>query len=465
MGQECKFSYNYHEFSIQGDNESYWQVNDSADVSNARYFFNPTFFISPEKMINVLVKGTISVETTNDNDFIGIVFGYQNPSHLGSNLNYDFYLFDWKSESELFTSYMGYEGFRLSKYSGVITQSTIGKYFWGNDDLQPTRQLYFFKSGEGLGWEPFEKYDFELLYTVNLISIKIDGAVIFERQGCYEAGKVGFYCMSQGWGRFEDFTYQFKAEANISPTMACIEEPIYFESFDPLCTGLPSNIESITWDFGDGQTSNEANTFHSFSVPGEYPVELIVQTNEGCADTIFKTVTINPNPVVNLGNDTTLGFLDSISLEAGNDGSDFLWSTQSDQQNILLDKLTKDTTVWVIVSKEGCLGADSIRITVEPLPKYELSFPNAFSPNGDGINDVFLPVGIEQTLFAYQLLIFNRWGQLIFESDDYYQGWDGNFMGKIAPVGVYIYRVDYSTGLPDFGIEDYSASGILTLLK
>lgn len=464
-GQPCEKSFHLDDFTTSGFEESFWQVEDSADVSNIGYFFDPTFYVSPEKMINVLVKGTISVETNNDNDFVGIVFGYQKPTNLGTDLNYNFYLFDWKSETESFKFNIAYEGFRLSKYAGLITEAEIGKYFWGSEDLPPKRLLYAVKKGDNLGWEPFRKYDFELLYTVNLIRIKIDGQIIFERSGCYEAGNIGFYCMSQDRGRFEDFSYRFKAESLINPDAACVGEPVYFESFDPLCTAVPSNVESITWDFGDGQSSDETNPYHTFSDPGDYSVELRVKTLDGCMDTVRKTVTINPNPKVSLGNDTTLSFFGSISLDAGNDGSEYLWSTQSNQQTIDLENLIRDTTVWVEVNKNGCLGADTLRIFVEKPPRSELSFPNAFTPNGDGMNDVFEPVGMEQLLINYQMFIYDRWGRLIFESSDFYQGWDGTFKGKNSPVGVYVYRVNYTSGLMETGIEDYSENGTITLVR
>ena len=69
-------------------------------------------------------------------------------------------------------------------------------------------------------------------------------------------------------------------------------------------------------------------------------------------------------------------------------------------------------------------------------------FPNGFTPDGDGLNDVFLPVTGDFTPTAYRLLVFNRWGEVIFESADFRQGWDGTYKGRLAPQGMYYYKVE-----------------------
>jgi len=68
-----------------------------------------------------------------------------------------------------------------------------------------------------------------------------------------------------------------------------------------------------------------------------------------------------------------------------------------------------------------------------------LFVPNTFTPNGDGLNDIFLPFGT--FINVYVLQIYNRWGEKIFESNDMNLGWDGNFKDKYAPEGVYIYFI------------------------
>ena len=74
--------------------------------------------------------------------------------------------------------------------------------------------------------------------------------------------------------------------------------------------------------------------------------------------------------------------------------------------------------------------------------------PNAFTPNGDGLNDVFGVIPRLDYVNQYRISIFNRWGQLLFESSDLNQGWDGTYQGEACPAGAYVYRIVYN----DFGM-------------
>ena len=220
----------------------------------------------------------------------------------------------------------------------------------------------------------------------------------------------------------------------------------------------------MNWDFGDGQTSTEINPEHSYSEDGEFTVELIVIKTDNCHDTIIKTITIKPTPIVELGNDTVMEACSSIQLNAQNSGSLFLWSTGEDSQTIELDILNRDTTVWVVVEENACIGGDTILIEVEAVQK-QLFFPNAFSPNDDGNNDLFAPIGSTDDISFYQFLIFNRWGQMVFETKNPSEGWDGIYSDKPCPMGVYIYKVNYSMGNFCSEIKNYSEIKTVTLVK
>ena len=92
----------------------------------------------------------------------------------------------------------------------------------------------------------------------------------------------------------------------------------------------------------------------------------------------------------------------------------------------------------VVTDAEGCLGVDTIFIRVYDGPTYYV--PNSFTPNGDGLNDIFraVPVGISYTQY---FKIFNRFGELIFQTNRWLQGWDGKKLGKAQPSGTYIWIV------------------------
>ena len=463
FGQECETEFDFNNWSAQGTPDSDWFMESSNNVINTNYIFPPTFFVNNQNLINVLIKGTMSVETGEDDDFFGIVFGYHQPTVIADHNHFNFYLFDWKATTG-YTPYGAFEGFRLSSYNGFIRAENQGRYFWGAENSPPIRRLLKTKYGNTLGWIPMQKYEIELLYTSSHIRIKIDDVIIFDLEGCFSAGKFGFYCMSQTLTRFKNFTYQSFIDFTPSSESVCINDTINFNSFNLECSPLPDFIEAMNWDFGDGQTSTEINPEHYYSQAGEYPVELIVLKTDDCHDTIIKTITVKPNPIVDLGNDTLAEACTTIKLDAGNEGSIYLWSTGEVTQHIEIGILNTDTTAWVIVDKDGCLATDSILIKAEPV-QTQLFFPNAFSPNNDGKNDLFIPIGATEDILFYSLAIFNRWGQLMFETNNPLDGWDGKYLGQQSPHGVYTYKVSYQMGKFCSEIKDYSEMKTITLVN
>jgi gliding motility-associated-like protein len=98
----------------------------------------------------------------------------------------------------------------------------------------------------------------------------------------------------------------------------------------------------------------------------------------------------------------------------------------------------------------------------------QLWVPSAFSPNDDGHNDVFKPIGIllfnntGDPIKDYSLDIYNRWGELIFQSFDMNTGWDGTFMGENCAQGDYLYKLN-ALGLD--GVSSFNLEGMVTLLR
>lgn len=112
----------------------------------------------------------------------------------------------------------------------------------------------------------------------------------------------------------------------------------------------------------------------------------------------------------------------------------------------------------MIVTKNGCTASDTILIGDCYL---HIWFPNVFTPNGDGLNDTFHPVG--KGIMRFQILIYNRWGMKIFESIDPNAGWDGRFNGESCADGVYVFIATYV--MDDSSGETYHAHGSVTLLR
>ncbi len=127
-------------------------------------------------------------------------------------------------------------------------------------------------------------------------------------------------------------------------------------------------------------------------------------------------------------------------LDAGISNATYLWNTGETTQTISPDT---PGDYWVAVSAPGCnTVTDTISIEGSPGDGL-LYFPNAFTPNRDGLNERFAPVG--NLVETYQLRIFNRWGELIFESNDIALGWDGTYKGNTVPDGVYVYVIEYQS--------------------
>ncbi|KAA3657088.1 MAG: hypothetical protein DWQ04_29135, partial [Chloroflexi bacterium] len=202
------------QWSHKGAGSNNWTVyNNGTAVKQIGNTQPSTFFISPDSYRSVVMTGKFKVEndpTDDDNDFIGLVLGYQDP--LDSSNSYSFVLFDWKKEVQSHCGYTGQEGFGLMKVdstydSSLGTCDSIGKwywkYFWGHQELSSEFELLDSQFGSG-GWEEEKEHEFEVMYQSNRIKISIDGSVIFDESGSFPAGRVGFYSFSQSHATYYD---------------------------------------------------------------------------------------------------------------------------------------------------------------------------------------------------------------------------------------------------------------------
>lgn len=174
----------------------------------------------------------------------------------------------------------------------------------------------------------------------------------------------------------------------------------------------------------------------------------------GCQDTL--TVNVENHPPFNLilhNNDTTIYLGDNVQLRAS--GAPFYYWTPTQyltytQSNSPLATPMESITYTVtgVSLLQGCPQTDSVRINVL---QQDIVLPNAFSPNGDGKNDVFRVTG-RKFITVQEFKIFNRWGDEIFSTQDISKGWDGNYKGVAQDPGVYFYlvRVSYPNGKTQF---------------
>jgi gliding motility-associated-like protein len=175
-------------------------------------------------------------------------------------------------------------------------------------------------------------------------------------------------------------------------------------------------------------------------------VRIQVFDDAGCTAFDSVQITAYPVPVVNIGNDTTLCGQNSLTLDAGNPGSTYLWSTGETTQQITVYPGNQTITVEVMNSA-GCSEIGSIDIRPCSPKEFFANIANTFTPNNDGTNDTWL---IDEVLSYPQveIEIFDRWGDLVWSSAPGYPvPWDGrNLDGREVPMDSYFYVIHLNDG-------------------
>lgn len=207
--------------------------------------------------------------------------------------------------------------------------------------------------------------------------------------------------------------------------------------------------------------------------PGFYT--LVVTDENGCTLTDSYEVVEPPKVTLSVGPDRTVRIMDSVVIDAitnllpeAIDG--ILWTSGNGTINcpgcpsVSFIASTSTTITSMIVDTSGCEATDSMRLTVI-IPKI-FYIPNVFSPNDDGVNDLFTIYGRFNLINIGYLRVFDRWGNQVFENVDFdpnidTEGWDGRFNGEPMAPGVYVYTatLEYEDGITE------SVSGSITLLR
>lgn len=224
--------------------------------------------------------------------------------------------------------------------------------------------------------------------------------------------------------------------------------------FDNLSTPIDETY-NISWDFGDGSTSTEISPTHTFQNPGTYTVSIGITSPIGCqTDTTFNQL-INILPAPEAG--FTFTPQEPSNLEPLVRFSDqsqranrWLWDFGNGASAIVQNPTYtyRDTGMFVVTQivthPSGCRDTAQQVVDIRPEVRYHL--PNAFTPNGDGLNEAYKGVGIMLGATNFSFTIWNRWGELIFETNDPDVGWNGkkNNSGVDSPNGVYVVVVTFN---------------------
>ncbi len=227
-----------------------------------------------------------------------------------------------------------------------------------------------------------------------------------------------------------------------------------------------SNLDP-TWDFKDPQgtdiLTDPYNPGFVFSQAGTYSVEMTESYNGVTYNIHTEDVVINPLPAIDIGAGSDIIYIlpgSSIRLDAGDGFDIYSWNTGGTTQ--FLDVADTGEYIATVTDFNCCTNSDTVRI------KYaSLSYPNAFTPEGINIvNQTFKVIGNVGAISKYQFRIFNRWGQMIFETDDPLEGWDGTKDGSPAPIGTYVYSSVFTSF--ESGIQssiDIKNTGTVTLIR
>jgi gliding motility-associated-like protein len=211
---------------------------------------------------------------------------------------------------------------------------------------------------------------------------------------------------------------------------------------------------TYSWNFGDGDTSHLQAPRHCYNSPGNYSVTLLVTNATGCSSTLLlpNYIHVYPMPVAAFTpSPLSTDILHPEICFANNstNAASWHWSfgdTANSTSTAFSPCFTYQAvgtycTKLVVASKNGCL--DSTESCIEIMPISTLYVPNAFTPNGNGINDLFFAKGTNIDPDHFQMMVFDRWGNLIWQTNSWGDGWDGKANGgkNIAQEDVYVWKI------------------------
>ena len=253
----------------------------------------------------------------------------------------------------------------------------------------------------------------------------------------------------------------------VNPTTTCPDSiskyvkvfPTFSTAFNDTglqCPGMPISffdlsaasikpVNGWTWNFGDGSSSTDQNPQHTYQSGGTYNVMLSSQNIKHCIDTSVQQVLIESfKPFA--GDDTIIVKGESIQFNPSG-GETYGWSpgtylNATDIKNPI--GFFPDTGVFnyvlYVTSSYGCKGYDTIRVWVVNQASFYI--PTAFSPNGDGLNDVFRPVAVGYRSVDF-FKVYNRWGEQVYFGENITAGWDGTYNHKQADMGTYFWQISF----------------------
>lgn len=240
-------------------------------------------------------------------------------------------------------------------------------------------------------------------------------------------------------------------EGNISMTNATGCVPLCVTFTCEAATGL----SSVTWDLGSGANASGTVVSKCFTNDGPVTVKSFMTDINGCVNTATSIVQVYANPTADFNfapqKPVEGEYIDFTNSSYGQGLTNYYWYFANTTSTVITDQNPSMqyqvpggyAVALIVVNDKGC--SDTITKAVMVGEDAGIYVPNAFTPNGDGINDIFFPKGFG--IVQYELNIFDRWGEILFTTKTFEEGWAGNYSGrsdKIVQNGVYIWQIKYT---------------------
>ncbi len=239
---------------------------------------------------------------------------------------------------------------------------------------------------------------------------------------------------------------------NVRNNIVCTDDPVYTE-----ISMVDMEVQDYTWNIDGAHTSDGATEisgqgpyYLEWSNPGQHIVSLNITAKDQCDTKVSDTLMVHERPEAKIGSSATDVVCEGsdIELSASINNSKYQYKWAPLQMfdydyNSPIVKVHADRSVYVsleVTNEYGCTSMDSIMINTKPC--CELLLPTAFSPNGDGKNDLFRILNPGRHKLE-SLKVFNRYGQEVYTTSDENAGWDGSYNGVAQDMGVYQYLVKF----------------------
>lgn len=305
------------------------------------------------------------------------------------------------------------------------------------------------------------------------VSTDVDPLNIYGSQGDFEVTLTAiseFGCVAQGSDTINVYPLPVP-DFTLEETEFCAGGDLLFNDLSTV--GDPSQIAQWQWSLNDVMIGQGQELSSTIDGPGSYDVTLTVITNHGClaAFTMNDAVYVWPFPQANFSAElsaadllnTTMLFDDlSIGASGWSYGfGDGTFEVGQNTEHVYSNYGSYD--VWLYVTNEfGC--SNSMMQTIEINPQMLIYVPNAFTPDNDGRNDVFFPEITGFDIEQYYFQIWNRWGELLFETDRLSEPWTGDVQGgaHFAPNDIYVWKIALQNS---YTWEIEEMSGTVTLIR